>query len=54
MYVPYALDTRYVMEANSLIAATITKVVAGFAKNLSGMFRTMFVKAGFSKLSLNS
>jgi|694.fasta_scaffold130700_5 hypothetical protein len=54
MYVPYALDTRYVMAANSLIAATITKVVAGFAKNLLGMLRAMFVKAGFSKLSLNS
>jgi hypothetical protein len=54
MYVPYAGDTRVYLEANAIIAATITKVVSGFAKNLAGMLRAMFLKVGFRRLILNS
>jgi hypothetical protein len=54
MYVPYAGDTRVIIEANALIAATIIKVVSGFAKNLAGILRSMFLKVGFRKLILNS
>jgi hypothetical protein len=51
MYVPYACNTKPILESYSLIGASIAKLVSRFVKFITGVLRTVMVNAKFSKLS---
>jgi hypothetical protein len=54
MYIPYAGDTKELLEGYALISADIAKFVSHIVKSMASGFRSLSVKFRFSKLSLDS